>query len=180
MRQNLSLPGQWKDTQLRSVFWPSEFKFFPKDPKLLGYSDFVLFFKVNSHWDLITEKFRSAFNIVHTLSICPPDKSIYIFYRDKVRNSRKNITSDQTWLLNRAMGNGTTTSSLLCFSNFRKTEMGQLVEKLFDMLFTQSRCARNQGLEMFWCFLIEISIFSQQKWVNWLKNCGFPIFPLIF
>ena len=36
----------------------------------------------------------------------------------------------------------------------------QLVEKLFDMLFTQSRCARNQGLEMFWCFLIEISIFS--------------------
>ena len=48
--------------------------------------------------------------------------------------------------------------------------MGQLVEKLFDMLFTQSRCARNQGLEMFWCFLIEISIFSQQKWVNWLKN----------
>ena len=22
----------------------------------------------------------------------------------------------------------------------------------------------------FWCFLIEISIFSQQKWVNWLKN----------
>ena len=48
--------------------------------------------------------------------------------------------------------------------------MGQLVEKLFDMLFTQSRCARNHGLEMFWCFLIKISIFSQQKWVNWLKN----------
>ena len=41
---------------------------------------------------------------------------------------------------------------------------------VFDMLFTQSRCTRNQGLEVFWCFLIEISIFSQQKWVNWLKN----------
>merc|ERR1712223_393351 len=45
-----------------------------------------------------------------------------------------------------------------------------LVEKLFDMLFTQSRCARNQGLEMFCCFQREISIFSQQIWVNWLKN----------
>ena len=38
----------------------------------------------------------------------------------------------------------------------------QLVEKLFDMLFTQSRCARNQGLGMFWCFStfwIMLSIF---------------------
>ena len=53
--------------------------------------------------------------------------------------------------------------------------MGQLVEKLFDMLFTQSRCARNQGLEMFLCFLLEISIFSQQKWDSLAPLFFFPV-----